>query len=71
MVNLEKVLLDVEFNRNNRPSTYIEEDLEYSVNSRILGRDIKLPDDYPEEEEVRDNWKKRQIQESSFEKMDL
>ena len=26
----------------------------------ILGRDIKLPDDSPEEKEVSDNWKKRQ-----------
>ena len=29
-------------------------------NSIILGRDIKLTDDSPEEEEVSDNWKKRQ-----------
>ena len=27
----------------------------------ILGRDIKLPDDSPEEEEASDNWKERQI----------
>ena len=26
----------------------------------ILGRDIKLPDDSPKEEEVSNNWKKRQ-----------
>ena len=54
---------DVEVNLNNQPSTYIEEDLEYSVlaqNSVILGRDIKLPDYYSEEEEVSDNWKKWQ-----------
>ena len=58
---LEEVLPDVEVNLNNQPSTYIEEDLEYSVlaqNSVILGRDIKLPDYYSEEEEVSDNWKK-------------
>ena len=29
-------------------------------NSMILRRDIKLPDDSPEEEEVSDNWIKRQ-----------
>ena len=26
----------------------------------ILGKDIKLPDDSPEEEQVSDNWKKQQ-----------
>ena len=60
---LEEVQLDVEINLNNRLLTYIEEDLEYSVltpNSMILGRDIKLPDDSPEEEEVINNWKKQQ-----------
>ena len=40
--------------------TYIEEDLEYSGNSMILGRDMKLPDDCTEELEVIDNWKKQQ-----------
>ena len=29
----------------------------------ILGKDIKLPDDSPEEEEVSDNWKKLQVYE--------
>ena len=58
---LEEVLLDVEVNLNNGPLTYIEEDIEYSVltpNSMILRRNIKLPDDSPEEEEVSDNWSK-------------
>ena len=62
-LELEEVFLDVEVNLNNRPLTYIEEDLEYSLltpNSMILGRNIKLPDYYPKEEEVSDNWKKRQ-----------
>ena len=57
------VFLDVKINLNNRRLRCIEEDLEYSVltpNSMILGRDIKLPDDSPEEEEISDNWKKRQ-----------
>ena len=60
---LEEILLDVKVNLNNQPLTYIEEDIEYLVltpNSMILERDIKLPDDSPEEEEVSDNWKKRQ-----------
>ena len=30
------------------------------TNSMIFGRDIKLPDAYPEEEEISDNWEKRQ-----------
>ena len=52
-LELEEILLGVEVNLNNRPLTYIDEDLEYSVltpNSMILGRDIKLPDDFLEEE---------------------
>ena len=52
---LDEVWLDVEVNLNNRPLTYTEEDLEYSVltpNSMILGRDIELLDDSPEVEEV-------------------
>ena len=56
-------MLDVEVNLNNRPSTYMEENLEHSVltpNSMILGKDIKLPDDSPEQEEVSDKWKKQQ-----------
>ena len=59
---LEEVLLGVEVNLNNRPLTYIEEDFKYLVltpNSMTLGRDIKLPADFLEEE-VSDNWKKRQ-----------
>ena len=61
--DLEEVLSDIEVNLNNQPLTHIEEDLEYSVltlNSMILRRDIKLPDDSPEEEEVSANLKKRQ-----------
>ena len=57
------VFFDVKINLNSRPLRRIEEDLEYSVltpNSTILGRDIKLPDDSPEKEEISDNWKKRQ-----------
>ena len=59
---LEEVLLDVEVNLNNRPLTYIEQYLEYSVltPNSTLGRDIKLPDHSPEEEQASDNWKKRQ-----------
>ena len=55
--------MDVEVNLSNRPLTYSEKDLEYPVlspNSMILRRDIKLPDESPEEKEASDNWKKQQ-----------
>ena len=61
MVRVEEVLLDVDVNLKSWLLTYIEEDLGYSVltpNSMILGRDIELTDDSPQEEEVSDNWKK-------------
>ena len=64
MVTVRRSILDVEVNLNNRPLTYIEEDLGYSVltpNSTILGRDIKLPDDSSEDKEVSDNWKKKDM----------
>ena len=54
---IEDVLLDVKVNLNNLPLTYTEEDLKCSVltlNFKILGRDIKLPDDSPEEK----RWKR-------------
>ena len=57
-----EVLLSVKVDLNNWPLTYIEEDSEYSVLTpifMILGWDIKLTDNAPEEEEVKDNWKKR------------
>ena len=44
---LEDVLLDVEINMNNRPLTYIEEDIQRPIltpNSMILGRDTKMVD---------------------------
>lgn len=53
------MLRDVEINLNDRPLTYIDEDLENSVwipNSMIFGRDIKLPDDSPEDDDFSDNW---------------
>ena len=62
-VELEEVLSDVEVSLKNWTLTYIEEGSEYSVltpNSMIFGRNIKLPDDSPEEEEASDNWKKWQ-----------
>ena len=43
-----------------RPLIDIEVDIEYpelTTNSMILGRDVKSPYYYPEEEEVSDNWK--------------
>ena len=44
---LKEVLLDVEINMNNRPLTYIEEDIQRPIltpNSMILGRDTKMVD---------------------------
>ena len=40
-------MLDVEINMNNRPLTYIEEDIQRSIltpNSMILGRNTKIVD---------------------------
>ena len=45
---LEEVLLDIEANLNNRPQTYIEDDIAYqplTPNSILLGRDVVLPTD--------------------------
>ena len=44
---LEELLLDIEIILNNRPLTYIEEVIDYSIltpNSLILGRDVNFPD---------------------------
>ena len=41
---LEKTLLDVEINFNNRPLTYVEDDIQLNVltpNSMILGKDVR------------------------------
>ena len=57
---LEEVLWDIEVSLNSRPLIDIEVDIEYpelTTNSMILGRDVKSPYYYPEEEEVSDNWK--------------
>ena len=60
---LEPVLLDVEVNLNNRPLTYIEDDMQYPIltsNSMLLGRDTVMLEEDPEEEDNRFSWKKRQ-----------
>ena len=57
---LEEVLSDIEVNLNSQPLIDTEVDMEYpelTTNSMILGRDVKSPYYYPEEEEVSDNWK--------------
>ena len=54
---LEEVMLDVEINMNNRPLTYIEEDIQRSIltpNSMILGRNTKIVDGNMIEEEEED-----------------
>ena len=51
---LEEVLLDIEIILNNRPLTYIEEEIDYPIltpNSLILGRDVSFPDTAPHESE--------------------
>ena len=59
---LESVLLDVEVNLNNRPLTYMEDDIQYPIltpNSMLLGWDtVMLEEDL--EEDDRKSWKKRQ-----------
>ena len=61
---LEKVLLDVEINMNNRPVTYIEEDIQYPIltpNSMVHGRDTKMVDGNMVEDKEEDlSWRKRQ-----------
>ena len=61
---LEEVLLDVEINVNNRPLTYIEEDIQYPIltpNSMILGRDTKMVDGNMTEDEEEDiSWQRQQ-----------
>ena len=61
---LEEVLLDVEINLNNKPLTYIEEDIQYPIlttNSMILGREIKMVEgNMVEDKEEGLSWRKRQ-----------
>ena len=55
------VLPDVEVNLNNRPLTYIEDDIEnpiFTPNSMLLGRDTVMLEEDPEEDD-RNSWKKR------------
>ena len=50
----EEVLLDIEIIVNNRPLTYIEEEIDYPIltlNSLILGCDVNFPDAAPHESE--------------------
>ena len=51
---LENVLLDIDIILNNRPLTYIVEEIDYPTltsNSLIFGRDINFPDAAPHESE--------------------
>ena len=61
---LEEVLLDIEIDMDNRPLTYIEEDIQRPIltpNSTILGRDTKMVDGNMIEEEEEDlSWRKQQ-----------
>ena len=51
---LEEVLLDIKIIINNRPLTYIEEEIDHPIltpNNLILGRDVNFPDAAPHESE--------------------
>ena len=51
---LEEVSLGIEIILNNRPVTYVEEEIDYAIltaNSLILGRDVNFPDAAPHESE--------------------
>ena len=51
---LESVLLDVEVNLNNRPLTYIEDDIQYQILtpiSMLLGQDTVMLEEDPEEDD--------------------
>ena len=57
---LESVLLDVEVNFNNRPLTYIEDDIQCPIltpNSMLLGRETVMLEKDPEVDD-RNSWKK-------------
>ena len=59
---LELALLDVEVNLNNRPLTYIEDDIQkpiFTPNSMLLGRDTVMLEEDPEEDD-KNSSKKRQ-----------
>ena len=59
---LEEVLLDIEIILNNRPLTYIEEEIDYPIwtpNSLILGRDVNFSDAAPDESESETMKKRR------------
>ena len=60
---LELVLIDVEVNLNNRPLTYIKDDIQYPIltpNSMLLGRDTVILEEDSEEEDDQNSRKKRQ-----------
>ena len=57
----EETLLDVEINLNNRPLTYVEDDIQLNVltpNSIILGRDVSTINSNAGDDA--DEWTKRQ-----------
>ena len=58
---LEEILLDVEINFNNRPLTYVEDDIQLNVltsNSMILKRDVRTINSTADGDS--DEWRKRQ-----------
>ena len=58
---LEEILLDVEINLNNRPLTYVVDDIQFNVlttNSMIVGRDVRTINSIADGDS--DEWTKRQ-----------
>ena len=58
---LEEILLDVEINLNNRPLTYVVDDIQLNVlttNSMIVGRDVRTIKSIADGDS--DEWTKRQ-----------
>ena len=58
---LEEILLDVEINLNNRPLTYVVDDIQLNVlttNSMIVGRDVRTINSIADGDS--DEWTKRQ-----------
>ena len=58
---LEEILLDVEINLNNRPLTYVVDDIQLNVlttNSMLVGRDVRTINSTADSDS--DEWTKRQ-----------
>ena len=62
---LEEILLDVEINLNNRPFTYVEDDIQLNAltpNSMILGRDVRTINSTADGDSKESSKKQRYVQ---------